>query len=294
MRYLTFLPMVASSRVVLVAGLMLVFVSLGLWPGTQAYAQAQTRLNKIVEAIEAGRPAIANREWRWIGMEHAPFSPERLASILSEMDGDRDEDGRLRLTPIVRIPQDGDEDFKWAVKQVLDQGIFGVVLPHVDTKDEAVRFVKAMRYPQTKDSAYPEPEGERGWGPGGLLQRLWGTANPSEYHAKADVWPLNSNGELFAVVIIESVEAIENIHEILEAPISAIRMVPGDTSLSMGLGPFVDVESHPEVDAMYAKVLEACQAQDKVICGSASDWSLQQRRIDEGWQFFLPLGAAPD
>ena len=274
-------------------GLILALVALGFWPGTQAEAQAQTRLNKIIEAVEAGRPAIANQDWRWIDMEHAPFSVARLASILDEMDADRDADGRLKLTPIIRIPQDGDEDFKWAIKQVLDMGVFGVVVPHVDTKEEAVRIVQAMRYPQTKESAYQEPEGLRGFGPG-RASRLWAGGSVPEYHAKADVWPLNPDGELFAVVIIESVEAIENIDAILEAPISAIMMVPGDTSLSMGLGPFGTVETHPEVDAMYARVLEACQAQDKVICGCASASNLQQRRLDEGWQFFLPLGPAPD
>ena len=45
----------------------------------------------------------------------------------------------------MRIPQDGDEDFRWAVKQVLDLGAFGVILPHVDTREEAVRLVRAMR-----------------------------------------------------------------------------------------------------------------------------------------------------
>ena len=130
----------------------------------QADAQAQPRLNKAIEAIEAGQPAIAGDTWRWIGMEHAPFSPTRLLAMLDEMDADRDDQGRFSLTPIVRIPQDGDEDFKWAIKQVLDLGVFGVVVPHVDTKEEAVRIVRAMRYPQTTDSEYPEPEGVRGWG----------------------------------------------------------------------------------------------------------------------------------
>jgi 4-hydroxy-2-oxoheptanedioate aldolase len=293
MRDSTLPPMTVSTRPVQAVAVMFAFVTLGLWPATGAQAQAQTRLNKIIETIEAGQPAIAGEVWRWIGMEHAPFSVERLATMLDEMDNDRDADGRLQLTPIVRIPQDGDEDFKWAIKQVLDMGIFGVVVPHVDTKAEAMRFVQAMRYPQTKDSAYQEPEGLRGWGPG-RAARLWTEGNSSEYHAKADVWPLNPDGELFAVAIIESVEAIENIDAILEAPLSAILMVPGDTSLSMGLGPFGTVETHPEVDDMYARVLEACQAQDKVICGCASASNLQQRRLDEGWQFFLPLGPAPD
>ena len=111
-------------------------------------AQERTRLNKVIEALEDGRPAVANQEWRFIDMEHSPFSGVRLESILAEMAQDRDAAGRLKLTPLVRIPQDGDEDFRWAVKQVLDLGGFGIVLPHVDTKEEAVRLVRSMRYPR--------------------------------------------------------------------------------------------------------------------------------------------------
>ena len=110
-------------------------------------AQESTRLNKVIEALEAGRPAIANQEWRFVDMEHSPFSGERVQRVLAEMNEDRDADGRLRLTPLVRIPQEGDEDFKWAIKQVLDLGGFGIILPHVDRAEEAVRLVRAMRYP---------------------------------------------------------------------------------------------------------------------------------------------------
>ena len=131
-----------------------------------ARAQGPARLNKVIEAIEDGRPAVANQEWRFVDMEHSPFSGALVQSVLAEMDEDRDADGRMRLTPLVRIPQEGDEDFKWAVKQVLDIGGFGVILPHVDTKAEAVRFIQAMRYPPQQSSTAPaEPRGERGWGP---------------------------------------------------------------------------------------------------------------------------------
>ena len=92
------------------------------------------------------------------------------------------------------------------------------------------------------------------------------------------------------VAMIESVEAVENIHDILAAPISAILMVHSDTSISMGLGPFGDIQTHPEVEAMYQVVLEACKAQDKVMCGAAYARDLHQRRLDEGWQFLLPQG----
>ncbi len=275
-------------RLVLTIALALGFVSLGMFPAPrEGRAQAPTRLNKVIDALEGGRPAIANQEWRFVDMEHSPFSGERVRSVLAEMNEDRDPDGRLRLTPLVRIPQEGDEDFKWAIKQVLDLGGFGIILPHVDTKDEAVRFVRAMRYPPSRGSAQPEPRGERGWGPGGAT-RLWGIT-AAEYAGKADVWPLNPDGELFAVAMIESQEAVDNIHEILEAPVSAIMVVPGDMAMDLGLGPNPSGRNHPEVDAAFQTVLEACLAQDRVICGCGDGRARTQQRLDEGWRFVLPL-----
>ena len=38
-----------------------------------------SRLNKVIEALENGRPAVGDREWRFIDMEHSPFSGVRLA-----------------------------------------------------------------------------------------------------------------------------------------------------------------------------------------------------------------------
>ena len=253
-----------------------------------AGAQDGGRLNKVIEALEGGGAAIANREWRFVDMEHSPFSGERVQRVLAEMNEERDADGRLSLTPLIRIPQDGDEDFKWAVKQVLDLGGFGIILPHVDRGEEAVRLVQAMRYPPARGSSAPEPRGERGWGPGGAT-RLWGL-NSVEYHAVADVWPLNPDGELFAVAMIESQEAVYNIQDILAAPVSAILVVPGDMAIDLGLGPNPPDRNHPEVEAAFDTVLEACQAQDRVICGIGDGASRLQQRLDEGWRFVLPLG----
>ena len=250
-------------------------------------AQAPTRLNKVIEALEAGEAAIANTHWRFVDMEHSPFSGERVQRVLAEMNEERDADGRLSLAPLVRIPQEGDEDFKWAVKQVLDLGGMGIILPHVDRAEEAVRLVRAMRYPPARGTQYPAPRGERGWGPGGAT-RLWGL-NSVEYARRADVWPLNPEGELFAVAMIESQEAVNNIHEILQTPVSAIMVIPGDMAMDLGLGPNPRGRNHREVDAMFDRVLEACQAQTRVICGAGDGRARTQQRLDEGWRFFLPL-----
>ena len=277
-----------------VRGLMLIVVialglgSLELLPSPLVgLAQEPPRLNKVIEALEAGQPAIANQHWRFVDMEHSPFSGERVQRVLAEMNEERDADGRLSLTPLVRIPQEGDEDFKWAVKQVLDLGGMGIILPHVDRAEEAVRLVRAMRYPPARGTAYPAPRGERGWGPGGAT-RLWGIGS-AEYARRADVWPLNPEGELFAVAMIESQEAVNNIHEILQTPVSAIMVVPGDMAMDLGLGPNPSGRNHPEVDAAFQTVLEACLAQDRVICGCGDGRARLQQRLDEGWKFVLPL-----
>lgn len=253
----------------------------------QGGGQKAGRLNKVIEAVEAGRAAVGGQDWRFIDMEHGPFSMDLLESTLAQMGKDRDASGRLKLTPLVRIPLEGDEDFKWAVKQVLDAGAFGIVLPHVDTAEEAAKLVRTMRYPPTRDSKYQTPRGERGWGPGRAV-RLWGLDTPT-YHSKADVWPLNPNGELFAVAMIESGEAVKNIRAILKTPVSAILVVPGDMNIDLGLGPRGDKNS-PEVDEAYQTVLRACQAQKRVVCGCADSRSNMKTRLDEGWKFFLPLG----
>ena len=146
-------------------------IVLTAWPITEeGHAQEVGRLNPVIAALEAGEAAVANQHWRFVDMEHSPFSSERLATILAEMDLDRDATGRMNLAPLVRIPQDGDEDFRWAVKQVLDLGGMGIILPHVDTKEEAVRLVRAMRYPPTRESPYQEPRGERDGDRAGLFE----------------------------------------------------------------------------------------------------------------------------
>ena len=67
-------------------------------------------------------------------------------------------------------------------------------------------------------------------------------------------------------------------------------VVPGDMSIDLGLGPAPGEQNHPEVDAAYKTVLEACKAQSAVICGCGDARSRLQQRLDEGWKFVLPLG----
>ena len=238
-----------------------------IWLGTNrggkiAYFPAP-RLNKIIERFEQGEAALANEHWRIMSLEHSPFLVDDLEVFL---DGLREEGvGRPRLTPIVRIPHEADEDFHHAVKQILDAGAMGIVLPQVRTADEVTKLVRAMRYPPQRGAQYPEPRGRRGWGPTAAT-RVWGVT-ADEYARKADVWPLNPEGELLAIAMVETREIVENIDEILQVPgLGGLLIGAADLSLSLGVGTPAANSGAPEVQAAIRTVGDACKRHN-ALCG---------------------------
>lgn len=255
----------------------------GFTPRASMFQQPKkVRLNKIIHLLEQGKPAMRMQDWLWIEGEHQPFDPKGFSVKVAEMLKDRDADGRPRVTPLVRVPMDGDEieHNKWVVKQVLDIGFMGIVFPHVDTKEQAMAAVRAVRYPQQRTSKQPQPQGVRGYGPG-TAATLWGLSVP-EYIQRADVWPLNPNGEIFVMVMIESPLGAKNVREIAQVPgISAVLLIPSDLANALGLPPNETGKNYPEVTAVWQAGLKACQ-DFKVVCAvvDAVEKNLKQRLAD--------------
>ena len=242
----------------------------------QTAASKKVRWNKIIARLEQGQTARSGEVAKFIDMEHGAFSMDRLETILAELAKDKDATGHPRLTPYIRIPHDASEDIGWAIYQVLDAGVLAIMLPHVETKADALKAVRAMRYPPQRgwsNEKYPEPRGLRGPTPN-RAGKYWGEENPVEYAKRADVWPLNPEGELFLVAQIETADGVKNIKDILQVPgLGAILLSPSDMSFSLGVAParlpFVAGQLPPEVEAAYETVLTACDAQKTVICGAA-------------------------
>jgi 4-hydroxy-2-oxoheptanedioate aldolase len=240
------------------------------------------RLNQIIEQLEQGKPAYATEHWQLIEMEHGPYILDQAIKTLAELRPAGA--SRPKLTPVVRIPQEGDEVVKSTIKQVLDQGVMGVIVPHVRTKAQAAKIVEAMRYPPQRGAKYPTPIGIRGWGPT-RAARYWGLAAP-DYARRADVWPLNPEGELLAIAMLESQEAVNNIKEILSVPgLGAVLIGPADLSLSLGVGNPGGNPTAPEVEAATATVAKACMAQKLVTCGTFESPN-PQARIAQGFKLF--------
>ena len=239
------------------------------------------RLNKIIEQFEKGEPALAGDHWQINSLEHNPFLVDDLETFLNELDAE--DASRPRLTPIVRIPHEADQDFHHVVKQLLDAGAMGIVLPQVKTPAQVTKLVRAMRYPPQRGAQYPEPRGRRGWGPTAAT-RVW-NVDAQEYARKADVWPLNPDGELLAIAMVETREMIDNIDAILEVPgLGGVLIGPSDLSMALGVGTPAANPNAPEVQAAIETVGAACKRHN-ALCGIYTRSEVEARQ-EQGFMLF--------
>lgn len=262
------------------------------------------RLNGIIRALENGGTAVTTfaspdiataielSQSKYDGvvfeMEHNPYDNTQLRHALQYMLNRRQiaASGSIvpAVTPTVRIPPNGGEMSQWIAKQVLDSGVFGVVWPHVSTVEEAYNAVAACRYARPEGSERYEPQGIRGDAPGAAA-RYWGLTQ-QEYYAKADVWPLDPEGEILVMMMCEDVRAIDNLSDILEQVPGIGVVIIGEGDLSQNLG-YPRQYDHPVVREALDTIRAICKEHD-VACGQPHvDASNVQRIVEEGYRFIM-------
>jgi 2-keto-3-deoxy-L-rhamnonate aldolase RhmA len=166
-----------------------------------------------------------------------------------------------------------------AIGQQLNLGVSGVMLVTVETADEARAGIAAMRF-KSKGGVRPENVGG--------APAVWGMSE-AEYRRKADVWPLNPEGELINWTIVESKKGLENLKE--------IAAVPGIGVLWPGAGTLRGVFSTTGADgkrvldeaaweASIQSVLAACKA-NKIACGYPANATDIETRMKQGFNVFV-------
>lgn len=261
------------------------------------------RINPYIALMESGKPAFgvfasnvslrsgagmagSGLDFVIVDMEHSPFDPTRLESYLVGMTSKEDvlKNGlKVRTAPFVRVPAAGREQLQFILKQVLDLGPLGVVVPHVETAENARAMVQACRFPQLKGVPDYEPQGKRGVGYG-WAARQWGLSGGT-YAERADLWPLDPKGELVLWVMIESEPAVENIRAIAAVPgIGGLFIGPSDLAFSLGV-PLGD----PAVEVAIEKVVAAAK-EAKVPLGTLCGGNEVEKRLAQGFRF-LAVGS---
>ena len=176
-----------------------------------------------------------------IGMEHGPFDMGGLEAYMDGLvDGGPTPSGHITPTVIVELPVQGEsaEIIKynaWQIRQILARGVHGILLCEATSAEAVAAFVESCRYKRNDIGVgYGLKDGTRGVGSEFKAKLKWGIDDDNDYRAKADPWPLNSEGELLLGLKIETLAGLNNCEQILSVPgIGFAEMGPGDMSMSM-------------------------------------------------------------
>jgi 4-hydroxy-2-oxoheptanedioate aldolase len=263
------------------------------------------RLNKIIQIIEDGGvafgpflPAGSITDAQWIAtspydfvayeMEHSPFNLDNLRLSLQFM-LNRQQIARSgsiapAVVPIVRIPVNAREKSEWIIKQVLDCGVYGIITPMINTVEDAEHTVAAARYIQAKGAADAEPVGLRGHAPANAL-RYWGLTQ-SEYFDKADVWPLDPQGEILLCLQCETQQSVSNLRQILKAVPKGGLILISESDLSVSLG--YRGAYTAEVRAAVVEAIGICKEFGVPYGSPQANAANMAERLSDGFQFLMP------
>jgi 4-hydroxy-2-oxoheptanedioate aldolase len=259
----------------------------------RALEQEQATFTAFTPADVAATLAFSTSDYDGIvfEMEHNPWDIGALRDCLQYMLNRRQiaQSGSIApaVTPMVRIPPNGEEKGQWHAKQALDLGVYGIVWPHISTVDEARNAVAACRYPRLKTAPLYEPAGVRGDGPTAAA-RYWGLTQ-QEYYSRADVWPLSPEGEILVILMMEDTQGIGNLADILtNVPgIGAILIGEGDLSQELGVPRQYD---HPSVVEAMAEVVKTCKAHNVPVGHPHVNAGNVEGILGQGYRFLM---AAP-
>jgi 4-hydroxy-2-oxoheptanedioate aldolase len=151
---------------------------------------------------------------------------------------------------------------------MLDAGAYGVICPMINTRAQCAHFVRSCRY---------APLGHRSMGP--VRATMYAGA---DYGAKA-------NGEIIAMAMIETAEAVDNIDEILTTPgLDAIFVGPSDLSVSLGHTAGFDPR-FPRVYDAIVTIATACKRHG-IMAGIHTGSLAYTREMEAlGYRFFAYL-----
>lgn len=198
--------------------------------------------------------AHAGYDWLLFDGEHSPNTAQTLLAQLQAV-------SRFSLQPIARVPSSDPV----GIKQYLDLGFSTLLVPMVDTPEQAADVVKACRYP---------PHGIRGVA--SATSRATGFGTDKAYLGEA--------GERLTIIAqIESKAALANIDAIAAVDgIDALFIGPGDLAASLG---HLGNPLHPEVQAAIAHAKARIDAAGKPAGIFALSVDDAQRRVAEGYRF---------
>lgn len=193
-----------------------------------------------------------------IDMQHGPVDFGQALEMLRGIN-------TTETVPMARVPWNE----PGIIMRLLDAGVYGIICPMINSREECEQFVGACRY---------HPEGYRSTGP--TRVSLYAGSDYIE----------NANQEILALAMIETAEAMENLEAITRVPgLSGVYVGPADLRLSLyGMGHKVGMDA-PEFQEVLDRILAACKSAGiyaGIHVGSPEDG---RKMLAKGFQLVTPM-----
>jgi 4-hydroxy-2-oxoheptanedioate aldolase len=195
-------------------------------------------------------------DWALVDLQHGENNLGNLSTMLQAV-------STTPATPFVRVPAND----ATLIQRTLDLGAYGIVVPLVNTAEEAEAAVRAAKYP---------PRGERSWGP--IRGALYGGP---DYFSAADA-------ETMLFVMLETATAVANAEAILATPgVDGCLVGTNDLRISYGDAPEVGSGEHlaGPAEAAVATILAACQTTGTIPGIQLYGADAAAARIAQGFRF---------
>jgi len=226
------------------------------------------RLARTVDIAKVGK--AAGFDWLFLDLEHGPMSLETCSAIsVAALD--------VGIAPLVRVPNG---EYAMATR-ALDAGALGIVMPHVDTAEEAREVVSKLKYP---------PIGHRS---------VAGQQPQFDYKAvKVGDLTATLNAVTLTIVMIETPTAVANADAIMATPgVDGVLIGTNDLAAEMGIPGDL---GNPRIVEAFGTVIAACKKHNKWagMGGVRDDAHIKQyvqmgiRLILAGAEISMLLGAA--
>lgn len=209
----------------------------GLWDADRAAVGVWSCLaDPVVSELIAATAA----DYVCVDLQHGFATFEALPAISQAMRAA----GRA---PLVRVPWNEPVH----LMRALDSGAAGVLVPMVDTAEDARRAVAACRFP---------PTGSRSWGP------MWG-----DVRADGALAPQQQDAAALCIVMVETQAGVDAVEDIVAVPgVDAVYIGPNDLALGCGYGRSTYRDSE-QVDILLQHLVDTCRAAGVVAGLHCSD-----------------------
>lgn len=213
---------------------------------------------QLGSSLAAEIVAKAGPDWVLIDMEHGPYD---IPSLLSQLQAI----SKYDVVPLARAP--------WndivAIKQILDCGVMGILVPYVSTREEAERAVRACKYP---------PQGIRG---------IAGSPRASGFSMDGKRYLENANEQIMIMIQVETSLAVENIEELVAVEgVDGIFIGPMDLSCNMG---HFAAPGDAEVQAAIRRVEEVVFRSEKFLATVAANMQEAETLYRRGYGLIVPM-----